>query len=184
MTEFTKFRIGDLVALFNHKIKFKLGVMEIKREITIKSGVDNAWDVLGNQFGEMDKWATFVQKSEVSGYSELPGLSYSIRSLETANGPTKQRIISFNPENHSLSYEGIQGVPFFLNNPIAIWALTQVDDSNVKLELSFSAETKGIVGAILGPIVKMKFGKIGDELLDDFKQYVETGKPSSRKMAV
>jgi hypothetical protein len=47
--------------------------------------------------------------------------------------------------------------------------------------LDFEVEFKGI-GVILSPIVKIKLGKVGDEMLDDFKYYVENDKPHPRKL--
>jgi len=41
---------------------------------------------------------------------------------------------------------------------------------------------KGL-GFLLTPLVKVKLGKVGDVLLDEFKFYVENGKPHQRKIA-
>lgn len=154
--------------------------MKIERELSIAKNIEAAWDVLGNQFADMDKWASFVSKSEMSGDPKEVG---SIRSMETTNGHTKQKVTSFDASNHSLSYAGIEGVPFFLENVSASWSLSAIDENSTSLVLNFSADTKGIAGLFLGPVVKMKFGKIAGELLDDFKVFVETGAPSPRKVA-
>ena len=47
--------------------------------------------------------------------------------------------------------------------------------------MDFTADMKGL-GFILAPIVKMKLGKIGDELLEELKYYLENGKQHPRKI--
>lgn len=42
---------------------------------------------------------------------------------------------------------------------------------------------KGIMGVILSPIAKIKLSKLGDEILDDFRYYLENGKLHPRKLA-
>jgi hypothetical protein len=157
--------------------------MKINKELSIGKPVEEVWEVLGNQFGEIDKWASLIHHSEVSGEASLPGVSYSVRSTDTAGGPTKQELTSFNPGQYSLSYKAIAGTPFFFKAVRAKWSLAKKDDDSTKLDLDFEVEFKGLIGVILSPIIKIKLGKVGDELLDDFKYYLENGKPHPRKLA-
>ena len=81
-----------------------------------------------------------------------------------------------------LSYKAIAGTPFFAKSINATWTLTNNPDSSTKLIMNFEIKFKGI-GGILTPIVRMKLGKVADDLLGDFKFYVENGKPHPRKAA-
>ena len=157
--------------------------MLIEKDVTIHKSVDEVWEVLGNQFGEIDKWSSLISKSEVSGEATIPGLPYSIRTTDTAKGVTQQQMKSFDPEKHTLSYAAIKGTPFFIKNAVATWSAKKVVDSSTNLNLHFEVELAGIMGAILGPVAKKKLGKLGDELMDDLKYYVENGKPHARKLA-
>jgi hypothetical protein len=156
--------------------------MKIIKELSINKPIADVWEVLGNQFGAIDQWASLISKSEVSGEPKFPGVSFTFRSTETEKGPTKQELTSWNPEQHALSYKAIAGTPGFFKSVTASWSLTLMDQSTTKLTLDFEVKFKGIA-AILTPLVKMKLGKIGDTLLDDFKYYVENGKPHPRKVA-
>ena len=156
--------------------------MKIIKELVIEKPVSQAWEVLGNQFADIDKWASLITKSEVSGEGKIPGVSFSIRSTETTGGPTKQELTGFNPQQHSLSYKAIAGTPFFFKSVNAKWSLTSANENKTKLVLDFEVQFKGI-GGILSPIVRKKLGKIGDELLEEFKYFVENGKPHPRKLA-
>jgi len=157
--------------------------MEIKKEITIGKSIDEVWEVLGNQFGEIDKWSSLIHSSTVSGEGKFDGVNYSIRSTGTTQGDTQQELTSFNPGQHSLSYKAIAGTPFFIKSVNATWALSEVNDNITRLNLNLIIETTGLMGVILGPVAKMKLTKLGDDFLDDFKYYVENGKPHARKVA-
>ena len=154
--------------------------MNIKREITIEKPISEVWEVLANQFGEIDKWASIISKSEVSGPA-IDGTDYSIRTTMTAKGETKQQLTSFEPDKHSISYKSISGTPPIVKQVFAEWTLNKKGENSTALSLDFKANLN-VIGAILSPIVKVKFGKVGDILLDDLTHYIENGKPSSNKM--
>ena len=157
--------------------------MKIIKELTISKPIDEVWEVLGNQFGKIDKWSSLISHSEVSGPAKISGVDFSIRSTKTTNGDTKQELTGFDPSKHTLSYKSLSGTPPIIKEVNAIWSLKQKGDSSTHLTLDFQAQMKGI-GHLLAPIAKIKLGKVGDELLDDFKFYVENGKPHPRKEAV
>jgi hypothetical protein len=157
--------------------------MKIILEQVIAKPIADVWEVLGNQFGQIDKWSSLISHSEVSGEAKIPGASFSIRSTKTTQGPTQQKLTSFNPEKHTLSYKAISGTPFFIKSVNATWSLKKKDDNTTDLTLDFEYETQGIMGLILRPIVKKKFSKLGAEIIDDFKHYVENGTPHPRKVA-
>ena len=152
--------------------------MKIIKKISIGKPVEDVWEVLGNQFGEIDKWASLIKKSEVSDQKLSPGV---VRSTETTGGPTKQELTAFIPEKHIISYKAISGTPFFFKAVRAEWSLSK-NQNNTHLTLDFEVKFKGI-GGMLSPIVKKKLGKVGDELLEEFKYYVENGKPHPRKIS-
>ena len=99
------------------------------------------------------------------GDSKLEGLTYSRRETNTTNGITQQEMTSFSPKNYSLSYKSISGTPPIIKEVRAHWSLTKKDDNTTNLVLDFTADMKGL-GFLLTPVVKMKLGKVGDELID------------------
>ncbi|MCH7534605.1 MAG: SRPBCC family protein [Bacteroidetes bacterium] len=157
--------------------------MIIAKEIVISKPIEEVWEVLGNQFGEIDRWSSLIHNSTVSGEAKLPGLSYSVRTTNTTQGITKQELTSFDSGQHSLSYKSLSGTPFFIKSANAHWSLTKLEESSTKMNLELKVETGGIMGIILGPVAKIKLGKLGDELMDDFKFFLENGKPHARKVA-
>ena len=156
--------------------------MRIIKELSVAKPIEEVWEVLGNQFGKIDNWASIISHSEVSGSSKIPGVDYSIRSTKTTSGDTQQELTGFNPDQHTISYKSISGTPPIIKQVHAHWSLTKKDANNTHLVLDFVAEMKGL-GFILAPVAKIKLGKVGDVLLDDLKYYVENGQPHPRKVA-
>lgn len=110
-------------------------------------------------------------------------MDYSIRSTVTSQGPTKQELTSFDAERYELSYKSLSGTPFFIKSVNASWILKKVDDNVTKLNMNVRVETKGIMGVVLTPVVKIKLGKLGLELVEELKYFIENGKPHLRKEA-
>ena len=156
--------------------------MKMIKKLSIDKPIEEVWEVLGSQFGEIDKWSSLISHSEVSGEAKIPGLNYSIRSTKTTGGDTKQELTGFDPTKYMIAYKALTGFPGFIKAIDAEWNLTKINEQSTNLVLDFNVNFKGL-GVILTPIVKSKFGKTGDILLDDMKYYIENGKPHARKAA-
>ena len=154
--------------------------MNIKKEILVDKPVEEVWDVLGNQFGDAYLWATGLYHSSGYGDPELTGATCSNRACNTNQGHIDEVLRKFDPQNHTLQYEVIKGFPFFVKSGINTWSLHKTM-SETKVSIDFTLETKGLVGAIMNPMMKMQMNKIIENVLNDFKHYVETGTPSPSK---
>ena len=154
--------------------------MEFKREITINQPIAAVWEVLGNQYSEAYKWAGGLNHSQGYGQPALEGASCNNRACDTTSGKFQEEIRIFDPKNHTLEYEAIEGFPFFVDKAVNNWQLSQLGNQT-KVNMRLTVETKGLVGAIMSPMMKMQMNKIIATVLDDLKHYVETGEPSPSK---
>lgn len=155
--------------------------MEIKKEITINKPAEEAWDVLGNQFTETHKWARGLDHVEGSGQPKFEGASCSNRTCEVPGfGTIQEEIKKFDAQNHILQYEVLEGFPGFITSAINTWTLRQVRNQTI-VSMHMKMETKGLKGAIMGPMMKMQLNKTVEGVLQDFKIFVETGKVSEQK---
>ncbi len=155
-------------------------MMNIKKEITVNKSIEKAWDVLGNQFGEAYQWASGLNHSNAYGKPQLEGATCNNRSCDTTQGKIEEVIRTFDPKNHMLEYEVIDGFPFFVDTGINKWKLT-ANGNTTKVNIDFNLKTKGLMGFIMNPMMKMQMNKLIGFVLEDFKHYVETGQPSPRK---
>jgi len=155
-------------------------MMNIKKEITVNKSIQEAWDVLGNQFGEAYQWASGLNHSHAYGEPQLEGAACNNRSCDTAQGQIEEVIRTFDPKNYVLEYEVIDGFPFFVDTGINKWQLT-ANGNTTTVNIDFNLKTKGLMGIIMQPMMKMQMNKLIGFVLEDFKHYVETGQPSPRK---
>ncbi|WP_020566789.1 SRPBCC family protein [Neolewinella persica] len=156
--------------------------MEIKRTITVNKPIDKVWDVLGNDFGSAAKWATGLYHSEGYGVPQLAGAACNNRSCDTNQGAIKEVVRVFDANNHHLAYEVIEGFPGFVKSGINNWRLTDLGNGKTKVDIHFIAVLQGIMGTLMKPMMKWQLGSTFDQVLEDFKVYVETGKPSAKKV--
>ncbi len=96
------------------------------------------------------------------------------------SGKIKEVIRQFDPNEYILEYEVIEGFPFFVETGINNWQLTNLD-GKTKVNMHLKVITKGIIGVMMQPMMKMQFRGLTDSVLLDLKHYAETGKPSPMK---
>ncbi len=155
--------------------------MNIKKEILVNKNIEEAWEVLGNQFGEAYKWASGLNHSNAYGKAQLEGATCSNRACDTTQGKIKEVVKIFDSKRYILEYEVIEGFPFFIDTAINRWTLTPHENAT-RVNIDFNLKTKGLMGFIMKPMMKMQMNKLIGFAIEDFKHFVETGKPSPRKM--
>ena len=154
-----------------------------KEEVVIQKNINDVWEVLGNQFTEPHLWAANFKTSKPGGSPKLAGLTYLHRATTTESGDNWQELDTFDPTTHSLSYHISKGVPPIAKSGIGSWKLTKVSASETRLNVDFTLVTKGLPGFIMSPIISKKVAKASAEIVEEFKYYVEKGKPHPRKLS-
>ncbi len=155
--------------------------MNISKEIIVKRPVDEVWEVLGNQFADAYKWARGLDYSKGHGEARFDGAPVNNRTCEVQGfGQIEEELKRFDARNYVLSYEVTDGFPGFIDSAINTWTLTS-HGMSTKVTMDMQMETKGLMGAIMGPMMKMNLSKLVAGVIEDFKAYLETGRPSEFK---
>ncbi len=154
--------------------------MNIKKEIIVNKPIAQVWEVLGDQYGEAYKWASGLDHSEGLGLPKLEGAPCSQRTCQTSFGKITEAVRTYDESRYELEYEVIKGFPGFIDTAINNWQL-QATGNGTKVLIDFNMTTKGFLGLFMAPLMKMQMNKVITNVLDDFKQYVETGQQSPRK---
>ena len=156
--------------------------MNIQKEILVNKPASEVWEVLGTQFQDAYKWARGLDHSQGHGEAAFDGASCSNRTCEVPGfGKIQEVIKKFDSEKYILAYEVTYGFPDFITSAVNTWKLT-AQGFNTKVEMNMEMQTKGIKGAIMGPMMKMNLNKMISGVLSDLKTYVEKGAPSEYKM--
>ncbi|MGD1839487.1 MAG: hypothetical protein ACFB0B_01105 [Thermonemataceae bacterium] len=153
--------------------------MIIEKEIVIDKGIEEAWEVMGVQFTQIYKWASSVNHSEGFG-QDFNGASCTERGCDTSLGGLKEKLIHFSPADYSLSYDVTSGLSNMLKKANNNWRLEQVNDRQTKLLMKLNL-TLGGLATLLSPFVRMQMSRFTQQLVEEFKYYVETGEPHPRK---
>jgi hypothetical protein len=150
--------------------------------LTINKGIDDAWEVMGNQYGQVDVWSTNFIESDPSGKPKFQGLSYSKRITLTERGRTVQELDAFDPVNHTLTYHITEGAPGISKKTSATWSMISIDSLHTKVVFEFSMTTKGIMGLVMANTIDEKLGSSATKMAEELKYYLENGYPHPRKI--
>ena len=154
--------------------------MEIKKSFTVDAPIDKVWHHLATEFGQAHAWCTGLYHSEAYNAPTLPGAPAANRACDTNQGKIKEVIETFDPANYHLAYSVIEGFPGFVKSGTNNWRLTPQGDTT-RVDIHFVAELQGLVGTLMQPMMGWQLGKVLEAAGQDFKHYVETGRPSAAK---
>jgi Polyketide cyclase / dehydrase and lipid transport len=155
--------------------------MTIEKEILINKNIEEAWQVLGPQFAMADQWASAVHHSQGSG-AGINGSSCSERGCSTTMWALKEKLLHYSPSDHLLSYQVAAGMPSMVKYATNTWQLSSTGSNQSRLRMIINMEIRGLLGKLMQPMMKMQMGKMGNQLVEEFKYFVENGKPHPRKI--
>ncbi len=97
-------------------------------------------------------------------------------------GKTREKLIKYSDTEHLLSYTVPEGMPSMVKYATNTWQLTSIGYDKTKLNMEMNVTLGGIMGFMMAPMMKMMMGKMAKITTDDFKYYVENGRPSEAKL--
>lgn len=162
--------------------------MKLTNKITIESSAAKVWEVLGRNFEKADEWMSTVPKSYAKqSEAVVEGAPVAGRICELtpkADGPIADETITFYDEGKYVMHVNVVPrngkLPVQQNN--LIMTVTPLNSTQSEVSWSSDLELK-TVGKLLYPVIKAGVKKSFDELLEELKHFVETGKPHPRKVA-
>lgn len=155
--------------------------MEIKIETVIQKPAAAVWEVLGNQFGTAYRWASIIHHSDGEG-ARLAGGVCEERACDVQGmGKLREKLLQFNPQELVLEYLVTEGMPFFVARGTNHWSL-RPDGQNTHLSIRATIETKGILGVLMAPMMKMQMTGMMNKMAEELKHFVETGAVHPRKL--
>ena len=155
--------------------------MLIQKEIIVNKNVEDAWHLLGPRFGDIYQWASTINHTEIKGEGKN-GAPCSERGCDTSMGGIKEKLLEYSVNDHLVKFDIYQGLPSMANNALNTWQVTAVSKDKSKFTIKSDVTLKGIMGFIMQPMMKMMMGKMVQGMTEDFKYFVETGKPSEAKL--
>ena len=155
--------------------------MKVTNEAIIEKSIEDVWEVMGNQFGQVHLWSSNFLESRPGGESKFQGLDYSTRQTLTERGETIQELDEFNATNQSLSYHITKGAPEVVEKASAVWSLSSQETNTTKVTFEFSMEIKDLVNKEMASKIKAGLLHASTEMAEELKYYMENGVPHTRK---
>lgn len=159
--------------------------MEIHRQFTIDANPGQVWEVLGPQYDQVGLWASSVLHSEKRTDDRKPGRApVSGRLCTTELGPFRESILEYDEDRKILTYDA-QGdkMPFFVKNMVNRWQLRPAGANATEVDMKLSVEMLPVFGLVMGPMMKLKLGKVLGNIAEELDHYVTQGEPHPRKVA-
>jgi hypothetical protein len=147
--------------------------MKTTTEILINGKVEDVWEIMGNQFAQVDKWSSNFFQSKAGGETLFEGLSYSHRDTITERGQTVQVLDLFDFKNYALSYHITIGMPPIASEAKARWWLSDIDGTKTNATFVFEMKPKNFLISIISPLIKRKISSAGKLIAAELKYFIE-----------
>lgn len=155
----------------------------ITQELIINAPIEKAWQILGHEFADANKWASSIKHSQANNNESVNGSSCSERGCDISGmGQIKEKVLEYSDANHILYYQVTEGTPSMVKYMTNYWKLTSTSDGKTKLEMKMEMKTGGLMGAMMKGMMKKKMEKMSQEVTEELKYYIEKGEPHSRKI--
>ncbi|TPW12676.1 MAG: hypothetical protein FD127_2516 [Acidimicrobiaceae bacterium] len=159
--------------------------IEISTTTTINAEADHVWKILGEDFLAVARWATSIDHSTANplataGPADAPadGRSCTIAGF----GTTDERLVTFDRSSRTMSYSvAAKKIPPFVKGMLNEWSVEPAGNGKALVSSRITADAKGILGAMVAPMMRMKLRKTADEIFTDLRAFAETGTPSQAK---
>jgi len=156
----------------------------IKRDIHINAPIEKVWDISYNKFSEVDKWLTAVPLSTGSNPKQAEDTTCERQCTPNVKGfgKTLEALEFVDAKQNTLRYRILEGPPGFVKSATNTWSLKPASGGGTTIQMYTEMEVKGILGFLMGGLMKKQMPKILDEALEDLKYYAEHDQPRPLKV--
>jgi hypothetical protein len=157
--------------------------MDMRAELVISAPAEDAWAVVGERFGEIGEWASPITRSSMDGPSHVG----RVRTCHVAGfgpfapGVIRERLVTFDPEARSLSYEAAEGLPGFIMRAVNRWSVHPGPGHACTVRIHATLTLRPVTRP-LGPVLRWRMRVDTRRVLADLRYRVETGRPHPDKV--
>ena len=152
--------------------------MEIRAELAINAPAEDAWVVVGERFGQISEWASAVTGSAMDGQPAVG----RVRTCQVAGfgpiaaGVIRERLIRFDPDARSLSYEAAAGMPRLIVAAVSHWSVHARPGSACTIQIHGTLTLRP-AARLFSPALRWRMRADTRRVLAELKHRVETGHP-------
>jgi len=161
--------------------------LRIKKSFEIDAPASRVWEILGERFTEISAWTSGITHSEPRNGPGLVGdAEHFGRVCQTDLGEVKEKILEFDRKRRILAYAAQPSkLPSFVRDLQNRWVIGEAGPERARVEMDLSATLTGVMGALMGPMIKLKMGGVIKTAIEELCYYAERGEvhPRVRKAA-
>ena len=149
----------------------------------IERSASDVWDVLGRRFGDASTWASSISASQAVGEPTIDGAPCASRECRVAVPGTDrlvEELVAYDDASMTLTYRLAKGMQQVARAAHNTWSVLPLGETTSQLRIEAEVDFAPI-GRALGHVLRPYLSAMGRRNADDFKTYVETGRPSERK---
>ena len=158
--------------------------IEISKNAIVNVSADRLWSILADDFDRVGEWASGVASSGPNTDAAIPeGASVGGRVCQVPGlGAVNEAFTSFHPVERSFSFEATASeIPSFVRNLTNHTVVKSLGPEQSEVQIRSTADTIGLRGALVKPVMTRQFSRAIDGVLEDLKIFAESGKISSQK---
>lgn len=158
--------------------------LNISKKATINVSADRLWSILADDFDKIGEWARGVDSSAANTSAEvLDGAAVGGRVCQAPGfGAINETFTQFDAQERTYAFEATASkVPSFVRNITNHTAVKAIGPDRAEVQLRLTADTSGLRGAIVKPLMTRKFGAALDAAIEDMTIFAESGQISSQK---
>lgn len=152
----------------------------VERSVDIYATADDAWRILAHDFAHAAEWNSLMKHSGPNPHADVPkGTTVGGRVFEARGLGTIAEVITvFDEARMQLTYRPDK--PAAVRDLTNSWSVAETgrDATTVTMTARFDARGPAY---LLSPLVARLLARSGETMLDDFRAFLETGRPSPAK---
>lgn len=157
--------------------------MKIKRTFEVNAPADRVWSILGPGYAQVHDWASSVYVSAArEGSRKTATAPVAGRVCQTSLGPFTEAIEAYDDDRRYVAYSATgERMPGFVKRLVNSWTVRPKGGAS-EVEIDLNADIAFPFSVLMGPMLKLQFGKVLREAAEELGHYAETGKPHPRKV--
>lgn len=159
--------------------------IEIGGPFIVEASAERVWQVLAHEYGNIGKWASAIPQSasifDGSAPDGAPACGRVCGNNVAGFGDVTERFTYYDEKAMRFGYEATEGLPSFVHSAVNNWSVRPLDPSRCEVTARGEVELPWFPGFLVAPMMKWQLGRLGKQTTEEFKYYVENGRPHPRK---
>lgn len=161
----------------NNDNTFKSKKMRLERSVEVNTSIENAWQILGKDFSDIQKWSRNVGHSKAlapsNNSANCDGRYCEVKGF----GNVEEKFLNYSDHNHTYTIDFVKGLPGMAKSFAMEFKLDAIDANRTRFMFSGDLALQGILGFLMQPMMKIQMNKNLDALAEDFVYFAENGTP-------